>query len=151
MVIRFLTVVVACGAWVGTVLSSPYIGVQQCRTCHAQQYTQWLATPHATAHKRLTRSQQRDPRCGACHNTSTQAGHFGVQCESCHGPGRNYWPAAIMGNKRRAKAAGLWSPDESRVCLNCHSGISTRIQPFNFVHALTKVRHRVNRTTGGSR
>ena len=129
-------------------LASPYLGAKQCLTCHPVQYAQWARTPHARTHERLTLAQRRDPRCGSCHNTSTADGILGVQCESCHGPGRDYWPADVMKSRKRARTAGLWDAAQSKVCENCHTNDSTRIHPFNFEHALIKVRHRATDSTG---
>jgi hypothetical protein len=128
--------------------SSPFIGAEQCQVCHASQYAQWQGTAHARSHLKLSMAERRDPRCGACHNTSTEDGLLGVQCESCHGPGERYWPADIMGNPRKARAAGLWITEGVSVCKNCHTATGTRLLPFNFGAALSKVHHRKQETSG---
>ncbi|MCA9540182.1 MAG: cytochrome c family protein, partial [Myxococcales bacterium] len=80
----------------GAAVASDYIGVRQCKSCHEQAYKQWKQTPHARAAERLGPAERRDPRCTACHSTAVDDGLEGVQCEACHGPGRYYWPDAVM-------------------------------------------------------
>ena len=121
--------------------SNAFLGAQQCQVCHPSQFEQWQGTTHARAHLKLSVAQRRDPRCGMCHNTSTENGLLGVQCESCHGPGSEYWPADIMKVQKQARAAGLWVADSVAVCQNCHVDPGTRLLPFNFSAALSKVHH----------
>ena len=119
-----------------------YVGVKRCRSCHESAYQQWLTTPHARAHHRLSPVESRDPRCVSCHSTAASRGLEGVQCESCHGPGRGYWPAAIMGDAKQAQAAGLLAGDDPKVCRNCHTATGPRLKAFDYASAILKVRHR---------
>ena len=45
-----------------------------------------------------------------------------MQCESCHGPGRDYRKKKIMSDLDLARSKGLWDPgsDEAR-CTTCHN------------------------------
>jgi hypothetical protein len=138
---RFVIVIVALGGVTLPSWATPFLGAEQCKSCHAQQYAQWLTTPHAKAHARLSREQQRDPRCTSCHSTSAQDGLVGVQCESCHGAGGNYWPEPVMRDPVLARAAGLKAGGEVQMCGQCHTVDSARVTPFNITEALKQVRH----------
>ncbi len=123
------------------VLATPFIGADQCKDCHPKQYAQWAKTPHARASSRLSREQQRDPRCTSCHATSAPDGLLGVQCESCHGAGREYWPEPVMRDRKLARAVGLRSGGEPSVCYRCHTVDSALLRPFNVTEALKRIRH----------
>ena len=46
----------------------------------------------------------------------------GVQCESCHGPGKDYAKKKIMSDRDKALAAGMWEPGEDeKICTDCHN------------------------------
>jgi hypothetical protein len=120
---------------------SEYIGAQRCKTCHAEAYAQWRETPHARAHEVLSPSERRDPRCAGCHSTSVADGLEGVQCESCHGPGRHYWPDFIMRDVELARAIGLQGGGEPATCAACHTADTPSVEPFDHAAALPAVRH----------
>ena len=63
------------------------VGDAKCKMCHRVQHTSWTASPHAAK---------------------------GVDCESCHGPGADYWPAAVM---RRSREGHRGRPREARARL----------------------------------
>ena len=80
-----------------------YVGAETCRSCHADAYAAWSATPHATAFATLEeRLRDRAPACVGCHvvgyglptgyeiDRDERAHLRGVQCESCHGPGAEH-------------------------------------------------------------
>jgi hypothetical protein len=94
--------------------SAAYVGVENCRLCHRAIYQSWLETPHA----RTRLAPDADQRCWRCH--ATVRGRLeGVQCESCHGGGVNYWPAEVMIDPDKAAMAGLKRPSLD-TCTRCH-------------------------------
>ncbi|MCB9528502.1 MAG: cytochrome c family protein [Myxococcales bacterium] len=132
----------------GAGLADDYIGAEQCKSCHPAEYAQWKATPHARASAALGPDERRDARCTGCHATAAEAGLWGVQCESCHGPGRHYWPDFIMRDAHLARAAGLQSGAEPSICRGCHTADAPRIVPFDTETALDRVRHAVPASPG---
>ncbi|MBN2374210.1 hypothetical protein JXL19_10535 [bacterium] len=110
-----------------------FTGWKACSECHSELRDGWLGTRHAGAFESLSKSGQQDlPDCLRCHVVGYgQSGGFldpeltmelsGVQCESCHGPGKRHsdMPEAT-GSIIRAPAKDL--------CLTCH----TRGQDPNF-------------------
>jgi formate-dependent nitrite reductase cytochrome c552 subunit len=73
--------------------------------CHRVQHQSWAASPHAAK---------------------------GIDCETCHGPGADYWPAAVMRDRAKATAAGLVTPDLAS-CKKCHPKADEAL--FAQVHA----------------
>ena len=71
------------------------IGAEKCKVCHKIQFASWAETAHA----------RRTPP---------------LDCESCHGPGSEYKPLAIMKDREKAKAAGLVIPTAT-FCKTCHA------------------------------
>ncbi|WP_437226411.1 multiheme c-type cytochrome [Planctomicrobium sp. SH661] len=94
-----------------------FVGVQECKECHADAYDVWKDSKHAHAFESLKtgRAGQEahyipriwDPECLACHTTGWepqkalryQSGFIdeaqtpllaGQQCENCHGPGSEH-------------------------------------------------------------
>lgn len=94
-----------------------YVGAAACKLCHRAIYESWAATPHARVAS-LSPEVTREATCDACHVT-VPGGPERVECEACHGPGSNYWPAEVMIDPEKASMAGLVRPDES-VCRRCH-------------------------------
>jgi len=70
----------------------PRVGRAKCKTCHAAEFSSWNAGPHAAK---------------------------GPDCEDCHGPGSEYWPASVMRDRRQAEFAGLVMPTVA-YCQSCH-------------------------------
>ena len=132
----------------GAVLADDHIGAEQCASCHPAAYAQWKSTPHAQASAVLGPDERRDARCTGCHATSAESGLWGVQCESCHGPGRHYWPEFIMRDVELARAAGLQSGADGSMCRGCHTADAPRIVPFDLAAALDRVRHSPVSPTG---
>ena len=118
-----------------------YVGARKCKTCHGKelmgdQYAVWLKGPHRRAYETLEGAQAREiaakrgltrppheaPECLACHVTGYGVSPVlfykkldptaGVQCESCHGPGRDFRKKKIMSVREDALAAGLWTSDK---------------------------------------
>ena len=101
-----------------------YVSAAACRRCHEQEYLQWSATRHAFAFETLLKKERYfDPSCVSCHvtgfgyPTGFQIGDEpstlkGVQCETCHGPGKQHVGNPKKANIRRGK--------ETSLCLECH-------------------------------
>ncbi len=102
-----------------------FAGVDACATCHPTIVQTWRATRHAIAYDSLhSRGQHLDRECIGCHTAGWRhSGGFSdprsvgilknVQCESCHGPGKEH---AKTGDKRlidRGKA-------NAEFCQSCH-------------------------------
>jgi hypothetical protein len=129
-----------------------YVGAAKCKTCHAKeligdQYETWKTKdPHHRAYETLTNEASRAiaakrglgspaheaPECLECHVTAfgvpaTQVATtldpgLGVQCESCHGPGRDYRKKKIMSDPEQAHAKGLWDAEkDAAICAKCHN------------------------------
>ena len=79
-----------------------YVSATACQRCHQQEYLQWSATRHAFAYETLLKKERYfDSGCVSCHTTGLgystgfQIGDQdstlkGVQCETCHGPGKQH-------------------------------------------------------------
>ena len=144
-----------------------FTGVMACAACHAGpmfnfQFSTWRLSKHAQAYAVLATSRslelartagvtgdpQQADACLQCHRTghgfaadSFVAGfdaRDGVQCESCHGPGADYSPEAVMRDKSAALAKGLRRPD-AKVCLSCHENAHGK--PFDVDLAMKQIAH----------
>lgn len=101
-----------------------YISAMTCKGCHEQEYLQWSTTRHAFAYKTLIKKERYfDPNCVSCHTTGFgyatgfQIGDQnttlkGVQCETCHGPGKQH-----AGNPKKTN---IRSGKDTSLCLQCH-------------------------------
>ena len=146
-----------------------FTGVMACAECHkfpkmGFQYSKWRLGPHARAYAVLTTSRgyelaseaniqgnpQLSPACLQCHTTGADftADSFakgfdhrdGVQCESCHGPGSDYSPEAVMLDKATARAKGLLAVS-AKTCAPCHE--KAHGKPFDYEQAVKKIAHPV--------
>lgn len=124
-----------------------YVWADACKACHAEQFAAWSKTKHARAIERLSREQrQSGSPCVGCHITGSKTPieasgkvvNANVQCEACHGPGRDHVAAAAAG--RAADARMVASPPE-RTCTACHSQASPHYRGF-FYTALKGLVHR---------
>ena len=101
-----------------------YVSATACHGCHEQEYLQWSATRHAFAYETLLKKERDfDPNCISCHTTGFgyQTGFHinnsnstlkGVQCETCHGPGKRH-----VGNPKKSNIRG---GADTSLCLQCH-------------------------------
>ncbi len=101
-----------------------YVSASACQSCHNQEYLQWSATRHAFAFETLLKKERYfDPNCVSCHTTGFgyQTGFQigddtlafkGVQCETCHGPGKKH-----VGNPKKTN---IRSGADTSLCLECH-------------------------------
>jgi len=110
---------------------SPYSGAAACQDCHAPEYAIWQASSHPQALRGLDKvGKQFDPECLECHVAGFNRAGFvsagstphlaGVQCESCHGPGRAHVADSVTA-KMAAVGTGTSQPGEA-TCRTCHRG-----------------------------
>lgn len=125
------------------VVDHDYVGGERCRACHAAEYEVMQRGPHARAFDVLGTKDRADPRCLACHTLvpdDLSAGLLGVQCESCHGPGRHYSIDYVMRDKELAKLLHL-APVEEKTCLRCHTESSPSLSPFVVSEKMGLIKH----------
>ena len=124
--------------------ASDLVGPESCRTCHAEAYKVWSGSAHARATASLTAEQRKAPLCLQCHSRDEaragQAEVSGVSCETCHGGGRWYQPAAVMRDKELAHAFGLADPTPQS-CMVCHGGETPSLQKFDVKEAMGRIDH----------
>ena len=101
-----------------------YVSATACQRCHQQEYLQWSATRHAFAYETLLKKERYfDAGCVSCHTTGLgystgfQIGDQdstlkGVQCETCHGPGKQH-----VGNPKKTN---IRNGADTGLCLECH-------------------------------
>ena len=101
-----------------------YASATACQRCHEQEYLQWSATRHAFAYQTLQKKERYfDAGCVSCHTTGfgyptgfqigdQNATLEGVQCETCHGPGKQH-----VGNPKKSN---IRSGADTSLCLQCH-------------------------------
>jgi hypothetical protein len=116
--------------------TSGYVWDLACKECHSEVYDAWAKTKHKTALNRLSAAEQDQP-CGACHLTGSvkpvsvdgKIVNAGVQCESCHGPGKDHVDSAKAGAATPTKLGT--KPAES-LCVQCHNDKSPHFHGFFF-------------------
>ena len=99
-----------------------YAGAEKCAACHQPQYDNWLNTAHSQAYDTLMKNCNHfDIECLPCHTTGfKEPGGYSVaqgekslflhvQCEVCHGPGKNH----------KGKGDIVRNPGEG-ICKQCH-------------------------------
>jgi hypothetical protein len=122
-----------------------FIGAQACAECHRQEHSLWQQTHHADAARQLGGSnKQYHPDCVSCHYTGYgyptgfKIGEqtptlIGVQCESCHGPGKLHQDAKSK-DFIRAKPG-------KEYCIECHDAKQTPDLEQNFDFYYQRVKH----------
>jgi hypothetical protein len=110
---------------------STFVGSTACMNCHPLFHQQWSNTPHAFAFETLVeKGYAFNPECVYCHVVGYGAptGYIspektphlaGVQCESCHGAGKEHLEGKPM-------ESGV--PEE--VCVRCHDDVHS--PPFEY-------------------
>ncbi|MBW2279725.1 MAG: hypothetical protein JRG82_03195 [Deltaproteobacteria bacterium] len=159
-----------------------YVGNKKCGTCHKKddignQIAAWKDSGHAKAWETLATDQakewaaeralgdpQQEADCVKCHETAHGVPdervsrkfdrQGGVQCEACHGAGKDYRKKKIMVDRDEAVSRGLVLQNEE-VCLTCHNDESpawkadryTRADGtkagFDYEQAVKKIAHPV--------
>lgn len=120
---------------------STYFGYESCVECHQPFFEKWSATRHASAFATLEAvGKSKDPECVKCHTTgyrkeggfysaTATPGLRNVQCEQCHGPGREHLADYNI---------PMVSIEES-VCLRCHTKENS--PDFDFTTYIEKIKH----------
>jgi hypothetical protein len=139
-----------------------YVGAVKCKSCHKKenignQYGWWLESTHAKAYESLATDKakkwgaevgiddpQQDEKCVKCHVTAHGVADdmvskkfdrlAGVQCEACHGAGKDYRKKKIMVDRDAAVAKGL-VPQSAEVCTSCHNDESPAWEPSKYTLA----------------
>ena len=129
-----------------------YVGVKKCKMCHKKSgiYDSWLASPHAAAWDSLSAEDQKNEELKKYYTTGTTAkGELltGVQCEACHGAGKDYKKKSIMQDRKKAVANGLLIPDEA-TCKKCHhekapAALAAVAKDFDMAKMKTKGTHSI--------
>lgn len=153
-----------------------YIGVKKCSMCHktekqGSQLSIWEKSKHANAYKVLqsaeadkiaadlghTTKAAEIEACLKCHATGYNVPEArlekgfniadGVQCETCHGAGKDYSPMKVMKDKQASIDAGLivWA-DEAAIeaqCRTCHNEESPTYKEFNFAESYKLIEHNI--------
>jgi hypothetical protein len=139
-----------------------FAGYKKCKTCHKKdaignQFKIWIESKHAKAYATLATEKakkwaaeagvddpQADDRCIKCHSTAHGVPDdmvsrkfdrtAGVQCESCHGAGKDYRKKKIMVDREKSIEKGLIIPTEA-VCTKCHNDESPAWDPQKYTLA----------------
>ena len=119
------------GSKVSAQATATYVGIDKCKTCHAQQFKDYEKRKFSKAWSVLVmRGKNKDPECLKCHTTGYGQGGFVSeettphlkykQCEACHGPGSIH--ASNPGNAEVREGMKMYThkPDD---CTKCHRGV----------------------------
>lgn len=147
-----------------------YVGVAMCKGCHSNdavggtEYKNWETSSHAKAYDALASDHakevaeeagiegnpQESDECLRCHVTAWEVDadlrakswkkEGGVECETCHGAGKDYMPMAIMKDHDKAVENGLIVPDKE-LCITCHNDESPTQNEFKEKEMLEKIKH----------
>ncbi len=148
-----------------------FVGVKTCKMCHKKddignQYEKWQNSKHANAYKALLSEKANKiaaekgfktpaaetPECLKCHTSGYDVDkellgnrfsiEDGVQCETCHGAGKDYKAKKIMKNREEAIANGLIIPDKGeKFCSTCHNANSPTYKARDFNEMWEQIKH----------
>lgn len=115
--------------------TSGYVWADACKDCHKEVHEAWSKTKHSSTLNRLSSADQ-EKECAACHVTGaltpihleSKVVNAGVQCETCHGPGREHAESAAGGGTPKPTSM---KPDQ-RLCEQCHNSKSPRFRGFYY-------------------
>jgi 2',3'-cyclic-nucleotide 2'-phosphodiesterase (5'-nucleotidase family) len=131
--------------------ASPFAGSESCATCHAYQYKVWQASRHSHAFRTLEeKNRHLDAACTVCHTVRQgEEGGFlssrltprleNVQCESCHGPGKQHVKAPAE--------PGYGRVDLPSRCVSCHTHEND--PDFDFPTYWPKIQHHQDDASAG--
>ncbi|MBI5186033.1 MAG: hypothetical protein HZA01_09955 [Nitrospinae bacterium] len=120
--------------------TSPYVSAESCMPCHEKIVSGWRLTRHARALETLeSEGGSFDPECVGCHVTGYGSGGYverevtpelgNVQCESCHGPGKEH----------TADSSKPYGKANEETCRRCHT--RSKDPRFSFKEYWEKIRH----------
>jgi len=127
------------------ITQSNVVGAYRCKSCHQAEYKTWANSAHAKGYSSLTGKDRKNPMCLSCHTTGTASHLQGVQCESCHGGGRNYARNEVMLDSKLSRALGLKVVKGVKGCIGCHSKRSPKLRPFHYKKMWKKIAHGSNK------
>ncbi len=133
----------AAHAQSGSVAAHDYVGAERCGSCHEAEFKIWQGSLHARALEALPEKDRADPRCLTCHTMVVEdrgPALTGIQCETCHGPGRHYSIDYVMRDDDLRAQLGFAVPTE-KTCLRCHTDTSPSLRPFTYAEKLEAIRH----------
>ena len=116
------------GAHLDPMAASGYVGSETCLVCHQGLHPEamdgWRSSKMARAFEAIRDAPDRE-RCLPCHATgyNPETNHFtepNVACEACHGPGKDFVPAAIGGKISEHRDRALANVRERNPCVRCH-------------------------------
>lgn len=138
-----------------------YVGIKKCslKPCHNSEkqgkvYDKWFETAHAHSYQTLVdKGEEKNEQCLVCHTTGLgKPGGFdpaapspdlqNVGCESCHGPGADYWKMTVMKDPEKRAAAGCIEDPTEETCRRCHNEKSPTFKGFDFKTAFPLIEHR---------
>jgi 2',3'-cyclic-nucleotide 2'-phosphodiesterase (5'-nucleotidase family) len=120
---------------------SVYAGETVCKNCHPAEHQVWSKSRHGRAYNTLRKINKAfDPECLVCHvvgfnlpggfiSELDSPGLKNVQCEVCHGSGREHASAPKPGFGSQAKKA----------CKQCH--VKNHSPRFNYAKYWPKIKH----------
>ncbi len=124
---------------------SAYVGEESCKTCHQTQHKTWADSLHEGAYYKLEDvNKSFDPNCVGCHvvgyeqdggfiDMDTSSHLLGVQCENCHGAGREH----VESQGSKATKHHDWQPEQ--MCLQCH--VQKHSPSFEFDKYWPRIKH----------
>lgn len=135
-----------------TVFAHDYIGVKKCKACHKKNdvYKVWEESKHAKAFETLKPEDQKKDECLVCHVTGfdvvkeADKDLLGVQCESCHGPAKEWKMLHLKKDEAKKKEAiekGLVPKPDKKLCESCHNKKSPTFKGFNHEEAMKAIKH----------
>jgi hypothetical protein len=120
-----------------------FVADTECKLCHTTQYSHWRHTKHAQAYLTLVEKRRNyAPECLSCHVVGFRLAdvridqlkkYGGVQCESCHGPGKEH--VNLRGN---TKMPTLRTVEECETCHDAERSLNFRSR---FGQAFKVVKH----------
>ena len=118
-----------------------YVGIEKCKTCHAEEYKAFHERQFDMTWKVLMmRKESKNPECLKCHTTGYgKPGGFVdaettphlkyKQCEACHGPGGPH----VSDPTNKEKGAEMRNYIRERnVCIECHVRMKTHRLQVNY-------------------
>jgi hypothetical protein len=130
-----------------------FVGEQNCVSCHPGAHQVWNTSQHARAFPTLIRKKSEfDPVCLSCHTVGygLYSGFVdaqrtprleGVQCESCHGRGKEHVRAhpPSAGTRAALRPPSTLKPVTPATCVRCHDQENS--ENFQYASFWPKILH----------